>query len=478
MDVEEILKYADYPKAYAASLMGLSVHELSLLCKKHGIQRWPYHAQRKYKSKVKSPFIMFDVEQTIPFNQTATKAEKQKRESPKTKRKNFEGVVVNKIQLKQKYSTDNLNSNDTEIDVQSEITKIDVKTPLKKKKKNSIVFDEIPVDWTIKTKVKFTSKHSFSWTNHINSLSESVGLTSFVQDIDVPSDLSESGYSTQTVNESISPKLYSEFMKSMLYYQHPSELLSEKLLKYYQKEEEIFLNRIKLWHEAFRSIYNCLKNCEIPYFYYINDQISVLFLTPGICSLQRITAILSNPSSLLKDEFKLSNIQYEQTLKGSLIFSGKVRVQSLFNFLLNKCIKDELSYDVPQILSPGAFLYGTVHSLTISKLGTITKKNEKEVNHYIEFEGSMMIHNLINLSNLFCETQRDNFVVSFTSTETKTKNLNVEINKSLSQSQSFMTRNWNKDSKLFEFLENEFHPTNEVSTIIRSEGEYIIEYKK
>ena len=112
------------------------------------------------------------------------------------KKKNFEGLKVNKIQLNQKTTTESLVSDESEIDIQLEISKIDVKTPAKKKK-NSIVVEEIPIDWTIKTKTKFTSKNSFSWTNHINSLSESVGISAFVQDSEVPTNLTiQQGYST------------------------------------------------------------------------------------------------------------------------------------------------------------------------------------------------------------------------------------------------------------------------------------------
>ena len=89
-----------------------------------------------------------------------------------------------------------------------------------------------------------------------------------------------------------------------------------------------------------------------------------------------------------------------------------------------------------------------------------------------------MMHNLINLSNVFCETQKDNFVINYTSVDTKTKNLNFEIPKSISISQSTLSLSWIKDSKMFEFLENEIEEINDISSIIRSDKEYIIEHKK
>ena len=50
------------------------------------------------------------------------------------KKKNFEGLKVNKIQLNQKTTTESLVSDESEIDIQLEISKIDVKPPAKKKK--------------------------------------------------------------------------------------------------------------------------------------------------------------------------------------------------------------------------------------------------------------------------------------------------------------------------------------------------------
>jgi hypothetical protein len=113
-------------------------------------------------------------------------------------------------------------------------------------------------------------------------------------------------------NESISPQLSAEFMKSILYFSHPSEMLTDKILKVYQKDDELFLKRIKNWHDSFRSIYNCLKNGDIPYFYYLIDSYSVLFISSGVCKLDKICAILGNSPSLLKEEFKKSNVQFEE----------------------------------------------------------------------------------------------------------------------------------------------------------------------
>eukprot|EP01080_Neovahlkampfia_damariscottae_P011108 gene11108-3815_t len=43
----DLMSYTKYPKTYAASLLGISLSDLSRLCKKFGIRRWPYHTQRR-----------------------------------------------------------------------------------------------------------------------------------------------------------------------------------------------------------------------------------------------------------------------------------------------------------------------------------------------------------------------------------------------------------------------------------------------
>jgi hypothetical protein len=100
------------------------------------------------------------------------------------KKSNFEEMTVNKIQLTSSNSFENSQESDVSMDISGTISKIGLKKT--KNKNDTLCMDEFPVDWTIKSKIRFTSKTPFSWTNHIHSMSESIGISSFVQDSDVP----------------------------------------------------------------------------------------------------------------------------------------------------------------------------------------------------------------------------------------------------------------------------------------------------
>jgi hypothetical protein len=73
MQKEEILKYAGYPKSYAASLLNVTMSDLTKMCQDHGIKlkwkwrsigivRWPYHPNKVVKKHDNSPFSQFVLE--------------------------------------------------------------------------------------------------------------------------------------------------------------------------------------------------------------------------------------------------------------------------------------------------------------------------------------------------------------------------------------------------------------------------------
>eukprot|EP01080_Neovahlkampfia_damariscottae_P004879 gene4879-8473_t len=67
MELHMIRQYAKLPKSYAASLMGISISELTQLCKRNGINRWPYHSQKRNEMKGYSPFNEFTLQDPLPY---------------------------------------------------------------------------------------------------------------------------------------------------------------------------------------------------------------------------------------------------------------------------------------------------------------------------------------------------------------------------------------------------------------------------
>eukprot|EP01080_Neovahlkampfia_damariscottae_P004885 gene4885-8479_t len=58
----ELEKHFCFPKAYAATLLGISITELTKLCKEYGIERWPYHHRSNYLSDEPTPFTKFSID--------------------------------------------------------------------------------------------------------------------------------------------------------------------------------------------------------------------------------------------------------------------------------------------------------------------------------------------------------------------------------------------------------------------------------
>eukprot|EP01080_Neovahlkampfia_damariscottae_P005907 gene5907-9737_t len=66
IDKSTLLKHGVYPKAMAASLLDLSLEELSQACKMHGIKRWPYHSTKGGHAKFSStPFSELVIEKDV-----------------------------------------------------------------------------------------------------------------------------------------------------------------------------------------------------------------------------------------------------------------------------------------------------------------------------------------------------------------------------------------------------------------------------
>ena len=85
-DKEKILQYSRYPKSIAASFLGISLEELSSLCRKYGISRWPYHSRKaKEIDQFQTTFQEFQMEKTI-YNSKILKINEQIRIEKKIKK--------------------------------------------------------------------------------------------------------------------------------------------------------------------------------------------------------------------------------------------------------------------------------------------------------------------------------------------------------------------------------------------------------
>eukprot|EP01080_Neovahlkampfia_damariscottae_P007934 gene7934-12403_t len=80
IDREEIENYFKLPKTYAASLLGISISDLTIICKQYGITRWPYHTH-KHKMRDNSPFGVFRTDEIQTADSTFGMSEKPKKKA-------------------------------------------------------------------------------------------------------------------------------------------------------------------------------------------------------------------------------------------------------------------------------------------------------------------------------------------------------------------------------------------------------------
>jgi hypothetical protein len=340
----------------------------------------------------------------------------------------------------------------------------------KKKEKNKIELnhlDTIPLDWSIQTNVKFTSRKSFVWMSHLTDMAKTYGLRSFVarkNNVTSESSQSSHGCSQQLTDDqpmNLSLDACSELYRYMLYFQFPASQLPSsvqekmKLLSFQEntkresvkdteymgasdvnenthtnREQEFsihgyqifkdilqddaeFLNeRMQDWCDSFQSIYTLLCTGDCPYFYVIHDnRLAVLFINGSVAkSNLPIRAIVSHANTdVTKQKLEQNNVTYQQQSGSSFIFVGRRQVSALFAYMLADCVK-HISSDFPTIIAPIAFMNSSLKSLRITqnRSTTINKNNDsanQEQLYQVEFTGFILPHARVGL----CKTVADVF---------------------------------------------------------------------
>uniref|UniRef100_A0A8C5MTM2 DNA replication fork stabilization factor DONSON n=1 Tax=Leptobrachium leishanense TaxID=445787 RepID=A0A8C5MTM2_9ANUR len=182
--------------------------------------------------------------------------------------------------------------------------------------KGSVTF---PADWSIKTRLLFTSSQQFSWTDHLKAQEEAQGLVLHCRA--VPFSL------PQSIQEpKLSGDLRCAFQQSLVYWQHPSlpwlqlfprigadRKISGKNSPWSQDDslQQVLLSE---WAVSFTSLYNLLKAKLCPYFYVCTCQFTVLFRVAGLAGSDVITAVMSPSTRGLREAMKSEGIEFSLPL--------------------------------------------------------------------------------------------------------------------------------------------------------------------
>ncbi|NP_001088556.1 protein downstream neighbor of son homolog [Xenopus laevis] len=182
--------------------------------------------------------------------------------------------------------------------------------------KGSVTF---PADWSLKTRLLFTSSHSFSWADHLKAQEEAQGLVMQCRAtaVNLPHSIQEPKLSTD---------LRCAFQQSLVHWIHPSlpwvqlfprigvdRKMAGKNTPWSQDEslQQVLMSE---WALSFTSLYNLLKAKLCPYFYVCTYQFTVLFRAAGLAGSDVITAVMSPTTRGLREAMKNEGITFSQPL--------------------------------------------------------------------------------------------------------------------------------------------------------------------
>ncbi|KAG5215587.1 hypothetical protein JEQ12_001163 [Ovis aries] len=178
---------------------------------------------------------------------------------------------------------------------------------------------ELPVDWSIKTRLLFTSSQPFTWADHLKAQEEAQGIIQHCRATEV------------TLPQSIQdPKLSTElrcaFQQSLIYWLHPAlswlplfpRIGADRKMagKTTPWSNDDTLQHVLMsdWSVSFTSLYNLLKTKLCPYFYVCTYQFTILFRAAGLAGDDVITALISPTTRGIREAMKNEDIEFSLPL--------------------------------------------------------------------------------------------------------------------------------------------------------------------
>ncbi|KAF6384609.1 DNA replication fork stabilization factor DONSON [Rhinolophus ferrumequinum] len=164
---------------------------------------------------------------------------------------------------------------------------------------------ELPVDWSIKTRLLFTSSQPFTWADHLKAQEEAQGVVQHCRSTEV------------TLPQSI---------QSLIYWLHPAfpwlsmfpRIGADRKMagkaSPWSNDETLQHVLMSDWSVSFTSLYNLLKTKLCPYFYICTYQFTVLFRAAGLGGNDVITALISPTTRGIREAMKNEGIEFSLPL--------------------------------------------------------------------------------------------------------------------------------------------------------------------
>ncbi|CAN9498084.1 unnamed protein product [Ophioblennius macclurei] len=183
----------------------------------------------------------------------------------------------------------------------------------------SSTWKEYPADWSLKTRLLFTSPLSLSWAEQPRAQEEALGLHHHCR----------AHFSTLPLSVS-DPQSCSElrtaFQQALVYWQHPSlpwlslfpRINAEKSFngqnRPWAQDGAVQQSLRREWSLSLSSLYSLLKSRLCPYFYLCSYQFTVLFRAAGLGGSTNITALISPTTRGLREAMKVEGIEFKVPL--------------------------------------------------------------------------------------------------------------------------------------------------------------------
>ncbi|XP_070568866.1 protein downstream neighbor of son homolog [Ptychodera flava] len=171
-----------------------------------------------------------------------------------------------------------------------------------------------PIDWSIKTRLRFLSAESFNWCMNLKSTEESAGMKAFVR-----CQAHEKFAGGQDFRQNSSAR--SQFQQCLLSWIHPSipwmKLFPRLAGDVKQSNKTSFAHNQEIqdsllsdWSESFHSLFHMLRSRHCPYFYLCLHQFTVLFRAAGIAGYSRMSALITPSTRGLREALKNQGIEF------------------------------------------------------------------------------------------------------------------------------------------------------------------------
>ncbi|KAJ8920523.1 hypothetical protein NQ315_005392 [Exocentrus adspersus] len=171
----------------------------------------------------------------------------------------------------------------------------------------------LPIDWTLKRKVRLLSTKPFPWNQKLKVSEEASGITAFTRCL--------SNSSETTLDTSPNAKFY----QCCLYWQQPClpwlNLFPRTNMRTSLTGPSVALNcTVKeslhsTWTDSLRSVYQLIRTRQCPYFYICANNFTALFRAAGICGFSDIHVLITPTTRGFRQMLKQDDIEFTMPLK-------------------------------------------------------------------------------------------------------------------------------------------------------------------